>query len=90
MDPVLYVWSNSKSEGEEDKVIMGSTYNYHATEVIGDCLLNCTLPCDNRDGPGEFQMMTNAYVADITREKQDISTINCTGIFGSHMMRNLY
>ena len=44
LDPVLYVWSNSESEGEEDEVIAGLSYDYHFVQVIGGGLLHSTLP----------------------------------------------
>ena len=43
LDPVLYVWSDSKSEGEEDEVIAGMNYDYHVAQVIGDGLLHSNL-----------------------------------------------
>ena len=61
-DPVLYVLSDSESEGEEGEVIAGLTNNYHDSQVIGGGLLQSTLPCDYRDSSGEFQMMATVYM----------------------------
>ena len=66
-DPVLYVWSNSESEGEEDEVVAGLTYDYHVAQVIWDGLLPSALPCDYRYSPGDIQLMVTAYVAGINR-----------------------
>ena len=38
-DPVLCAWSNSKSRGEDGKIIAGMTYGCHFVPVIGDSLL---------------------------------------------------
>ena len=67
LDPVLYVWSNSDSEGEEDEVIAGLSYDYHFVQVIGDGLLHSTLPCNYRERSRYLQMMATIYVDDINR-----------------------
>ena len=53
-DLVLYVWSNSESEGGEDEVIAGLTYNYDVVQVIGEGLLHSTLTYYYREIPGEL------------------------------------
>ena len=54
--------------GEKDKLIVGLTYNYLVSQVIRDGLMYSTLQCDYRYIPGEFQMMSTVYVADMNRE----------------------
>ena len=68
LDPILCVWSNYESKGEEEKVITGMTYDYHVAHVIGDGLLHSTLLQNYRDRQGEFRMMATEYVVDINRE----------------------
>ena len=67
MDPFLYVWRNSDSKREEERVIAGVTCDYHIVQMIGDGILNSTLLCNYRDSPAEFQMLSTAYVSDIDR-----------------------
>ena len=60
--------SDSESKGEEDEFSLGLAYCYHVASVIGDSVLNSTLPCSCRDSPIYFRMMATAYVAGIDRE----------------------
>ena len=65
LDPVLYVWRNSESKGEEDEVIAGLTYDYRSIQVIGGGLLRTGRTWDistiNRTGRFGGHMRRNTY-----------------------------
>ena len=50
-DPVIYVWSNYESKGEEEEVTAGLTNNFHVSKVIGYGLMHYNLLCNYRDIP---------------------------------------